>query len=558
MTKACAPAARWRRSPPATLEWTEGRRTPQGRRAPREKKARRQGRGKAADDDSGQAVPLPKFVEPQLATLVEAPPAGDDWLHEIKYDGYRAVAAVGGGQRPNIYTRTGLDWTDKFAPLVRPLADLPCRSALARRRDRGRRRGRPDRFRRAAERARRRAGQGIAYYVFDLLELDGDDLRKLPLIERKAKLAELLRTSRANGPLILFRPCRRPRRATCFEQRLRDEARRHRLASAPTRLSSRAAQELAQDQVRHGPGIHHRRLAAVGLKARPFSSLLVGVREGDQSSIAAGSAAASASASCDALARTEEARGEDSRRPRMCPPTSAATRISSSRSWSPRSSSAAGPTTATSARRFKGLRNDKKPARRRRRRRPKRHRRPSSAARPRRSRRHGRRHHRYGPATTARSRSRACASPIPTGSSIPETRITKRRLIEYYLGGRRPDAAACRGPAAQPGALSGRRRRRLLLPETRLARAFPTSSSRSASRRRPASDDYLYIEDERGPDRARCRWGRSNCTSGARHVKTLETARPHGLRLRSRRGARLRRGQGGGAGDARPAGGSSA
>src|SRR3546814_18199356 len=67
-----------------------------------------------------------KFRPLQLATLVDAVPTGNGWFHEIKYDGYRAqIAAAGGDVR--VYTRNGLDWTDKFAPLVRHIAalDLP-------------------------------------------------------------------------------------------------------------------------------------------------------------------------------------------------------------------------------------------------------------------------------------------------------------------------------------------------------------------------------------------------------------------------------------------------
>ena len=85
--------------------------------------ARRRRRKKTGRQGAPSGAP-PKFIAPQLATLVDAPPDGDDWLHEIKFDGYRVVAAVGGGKAV-IYTRTGLDWTDKFRPLVRPLADLP-------------------------------------------------------------------------------------------------------------------------------------------------------------------------------------------------------------------------------------------------------------------------------------------------------------------------------------------------------------------------------------------------------------------------------------------------
>jgi bifunctional non-homologous end joining protein LigD len=72
---------------------------------------------------------LPGFIAPQLATLVDAVPAGKGWLHEIKCDGYRVIAAIGSG-RVKLYTRKGLDWTQKFEPLVAPLAGLPCESAL--------------------------------------------------------------------------------------------------------------------------------------------------------------------------------------------------------------------------------------------------------------------------------------------------------------------------------------------------------------------------------------------------------------------------------------------
>ena len=75
------------------------------------------------------AAPIPEFVPPQLATLTSTPPEGDDWLHEIKYDGYRAIAAVAGG-RCRIYTRSGQDWTEKFASIAAPLRELNIGSAL--------------------------------------------------------------------------------------------------------------------------------------------------------------------------------------------------------------------------------------------------------------------------------------------------------------------------------------------------------------------------------------------------------------------------------------------
>ncbi len=146
------------------------------------------------------AQKIPPFVAPQLATLVDAPPPGKNWLHEIKYDGYRALASIGGGNVV-IRTRTGLDWTDKFHPLVKPLAELPCGSALID----GEiavtdEKGRTD-F--GALQDALSTGRGrFAYYVFDLLSLDGKDLRARPLRERKEKLKALLADANGDGALI--------------------------------------------------------------------------------------------------------------------------------------------------------------------------------------------------------------------------------------------------------------------------------------------------------------------------------------------------------------------
>jgi bifunctional non-homologous end joining protein LigD len=70
---------------------------------------------------------LPRFLQPELATLVEEPPEGEGWLHEIKYDGYRIVAAIAGDQ-VRLYTRRGKDWTERFRPLVEPLQKLRLRA----------------------------------------------------------------------------------------------------------------------------------------------------------------------------------------------------------------------------------------------------------------------------------------------------------------------------------------------------------------------------------------------------------------------------------------------
>src|SRR5690606_2623192 len=86
-------------------------------------KAARENRkaAKPARRASGKAAKPPAFRKPQLATLVDAVPSGNDWMHEIKFDGYRALVAAA-GEKVVIYTRSGKDWTEKFAPLARRIA----------------------------------------------------------------------------------------------------------------------------------------------------------------------------------------------------------------------------------------------------------------------------------------------------------------------------------------------------------------------------------------------------------------------------------------------------
>ncbi|MER8398161.1 DNA ligase D [Mesorhizobium sp. M1348] len=133
-----------------------------------------------------------EFIEPALATLERDAPPGKDWLHEVKFDGYRMQAQLAGTE-VRLLTRTGLDWTDKFGgAIVAALGGLKCTDAiidgeivvLA---DNGvssfsllqqdLSAGRTDRF---------------IYYVFDLLRLNGEDIRSEPLVERKERLRTLL------------------------------------------------------------------------------------------------------------------------------------------------------------------------------------------------------------------------------------------------------------------------------------------------------------------------------------------------------------------------------
>ena len=143
------------------------------------------GRRKATSSSSA-----PPFRPVQLATLVDTVPTGNRWLHEMKYDGYRVLLSVGGGEAV-AYTRSGLDWSDKFSALVADAAKLKVGSALI---DgeavvldaEGR-----SSFQ-ALQNALKSAPGSIDYYAFDLLELDGEDLTQLTLTERKAKLVKIL------------------------------------------------------------------------------------------------------------------------------------------------------------------------------------------------------------------------------------------------------------------------------------------------------------------------------------------------------------------------------
>lgn len=146
---------------------------------------------------SAKAGKPPKFRPLQLATLVDAVPTGNGWFHEIKYDGYRAEIAASGSDI-RVFTRNGLDWTDKFLPLVRHIAALdlpPCLidgEIVAYGKD-----GNPDfsSLQAVLKRGHGAQDEGTAlhFFAFDLLEQDGKSLAKLGNLERKERLEALLR-----------------------------------------------------------------------------------------------------------------------------------------------------------------------------------------------------------------------------------------------------------------------------------------------------------------------------------------------------------------------------
>ncbi len=134
----------------------------------------------------------PAFIPPQLATLVDAPPAGDDWVHEVKFDGYRLECLKDNG-RVRLLTRTGLDWTKKFPGIAEAAARLPARTAIL---DGEAVALLPDgrsSFQALQQSLHADPPGDTVYFAFDLLRLEGEDLRDRPLAERKARLEKLLR-----------------------------------------------------------------------------------------------------------------------------------------------------------------------------------------------------------------------------------------------------------------------------------------------------------------------------------------------------------------------------
>ena len=134
---------------------------------------------------------LPEFVQPELATLVSTVPEGNDWLHELKYDGYRILCRIDAG-RVSLLTRNAQDWTARMGGLAKAAKDLQAREALIDGEvvaldDRG-----MHDFQLLQNSFKRRDSSDLVYYVFDLLYLDGADLRTVPLLERKETLRRFL------------------------------------------------------------------------------------------------------------------------------------------------------------------------------------------------------------------------------------------------------------------------------------------------------------------------------------------------------------------------------
>ena len=143
---------------------------------------------------------LPDFVAPQLATLVDRVPQGDDWLHEIKFDGYRILCRISEGD-VCLITRNRQDWTERLSFLAKAANELPVDQALLDGEVVALNENGTTNFQLLQNSLSTQASDNLAYYVFDLLHLDGNDLMPWPLLTRKEALAEILKAKSSTSPI---------------------------------------------------------------------------------------------------------------------------------------------------------------------------------------------------------------------------------------------------------------------------------------------------------------------------------------------------------------------
>jgi bifunctional non-homologous end joining protein LigD len=161
---------------------------------------------------------MPDFVPTELASLADKPPENAQWLHEVKFDGYRIQPHLDGG-RAVLMTRRGLDWTSRFAKLAEAVATLPVGSAVLDGEIVAESAEGISDFSQLQEMLKAGQADRLICYFFDLLYLDGHDLSAVPLVARKSLLGKILAAADspalrlsehfdADGGLILQQVCR--------------------------------------------------------------------------------------------------------------------------------------------------------------------------------------------------------------------------------------------------------------------------------------------------------------------------------------------------------------
>jgi bifunctional non-homologous end joining protein LigD len=131
-----------------------------------------------------------EFIKPQLATPVDHPPPRAGWIHEVKHDGYRTLLVIE-RRKAQAFTRNGFDWTERYPSITNAAAKLGCRSVIIDGEVIVQNEHGVSDFE-ALKSAIRWHPQSLIFCAFDLLHLNGNDLRDRPLLERRAKLKELV------------------------------------------------------------------------------------------------------------------------------------------------------------------------------------------------------------------------------------------------------------------------------------------------------------------------------------------------------------------------------
>ena len=133
-------------------------------------------------------TPPAGFIRPCQPFLVARPPAGPDWLHEVKHDGYRIVARKQ-GERVSLWSRYGTIFTDRLPRIAEAIGKLPAENALI---DGEAVVFRPDGRSDFGALRTKAGGERTSFVAFDLLSLDGEDFRQRPIEERRGKLSRLV------------------------------------------------------------------------------------------------------------------------------------------------------------------------------------------------------------------------------------------------------------------------------------------------------------------------------------------------------------------------------
>ena len=154
---------------------------------------------------SSRLDPLPQFFKPQLPTLVKSPPIGPQWIHEIKYDGYRIGARVERGD-VNLITRNGNDWTATFPEVAAAARELPLKQALLDGEVAVLLPNGLTSFQALQGALKQRERGSLVYFVFDVLHLDGHDSTGLSLVERKAILRRLVDQAPSSNTIVRYSP----------------------------------------------------------------------------------------------------------------------------------------------------------------------------------------------------------------------------------------------------------------------------------------------------------------------------------------------------------------